>query len=126
MTSVVVMLMRGAPENLLSRTLTAPRVPNIPRAPSCALTLHRAYYSSYEKKRPKERGSVHFDCAAEAQREFLVGHVYPHIAQREKEGEFATFLHEIGEYDIDTPVAAPAAAPAAANASACDGSTAQP
>eukprot|EP00965_Chrysotila_dentata_P208878 6184952-Pleurochrysis_carterae.AAC.1 len=99
MSSMAVLEMRGGGADAIRLALASPRVATIPLAPACALTLHRCYYSAYEKKRAKERGSVHFEHAAEQQLAFLTAHIYPHIARRDAAGDFASFLSEVDAYE---------------------------
>ena len=111
MTALVAMVMRGdAPADAISRALKEPRVPTLPLAPGCALTLLRAYFSTYERKRPADRGSAEFGRCRSAQTDFLRSHVYPHIAERVVAGEFGRFVEQLRAYEIaDAPTGKPQA-----------------
>ena len=105
MTSMVAAIMCGfLPESALDRVLAAPRVPRLPMAPGASLTLRKCWYAKYERNRPEDRGSVHFEEAAEVQRRFLLEEIYPHVAQKEAMGEFHQFIDELKAYDIDRPL----------------------
>jgi len=114
MTSFVTALMRRTiPTDAIQRAFcTAHKLPQIPKAPASPLTLRRCFYDRYEKRRAAardggpERASVHFPCCASEQQHFLTAHIYPHIVEREAEGEFRAFVSELDKYDIDAPLPA--------------------
>ena len=83
--------------------------------PGCALTLRRCWYEQYERRRPADKPSLHFDDAAvAAQDAFLNEHIRPHIAARERAGEFREWLAAIEghAWEAEAP-APPEAAPSA-------------
>ena len=98
MVALIVAVARGdAPEAAIHHHLTAARAGRaLPLAPGCALTLRRCWYEQYERRRPADKPSLHFDDAAvAAQDAFLNEHIRPHIAARERAGEFREWLAAI-------------------------------
>ena len=121
MVAIVCACMRGtAPADAIERALTQPRVPPIPLAPGCALTLRKCFFDQYEKRLPHDRGSVHFDRLSNERHHFLTAVIHPHIAEREAAGEFREFAPALDAWDIDAPLpqAAPPTAAAAADEAA--------
>ena len=110
MVALIVAVARGdAPEAAIHHHLTAARAGRaLPLAPGCALTLRRCWYEQYERRRPADKPSLHFDAAAvAAQDAFLNEHIRPHIAARERAGEFREWLAAIEGHAWEAEVAPP-------------------
>ena len=110
MIAMVCAVFRGTvPSDAIAKALTLPKVPSIPLAPSCSLTLRRALYANYERRRPLDRASVHFAECEGAQQAFLAEHILPHVGDCLAGGEFTQFVAALDAYQMTT--AAPSVAP---------------
>ena len=105
MVALVCACMRGtAPADAIERALTQQRVPAIPLAPGCALTLRQCFFDQYEKRLPHDRGSVHFERLSAERQLFLTTVIHPHIARREAAGEFRDFAPTLDAWDVTAPL----------------------
>ncbi len=100
MSAMVAATFRGdIPDGAIEAALRERRVPAIPLAPACSLTLRSALFSSYERRRdPSTHASLHFPECDAAKAAFLQQHILPHVAEREGDGEFRQFALALTDF----------------------------
>jgi tRNA pseudouridine38-40 synthase len=104
MTALALAVFRGdVAADAVATAFDEPRIAPMPLAPACALTLRRALFESYERRKVgpgKPHNSVHFPECEAARDAFLVDEVLPHVAKRERAGEFREFASALAGYTL--------------------------